>query len=114
MTLVVARANEAGLRIVTDSRATFTSPDRTPSNPTQGVMKVVVISHSQCIAFAGDVDVAYEALHEVWREGLHLRFSDDAILERLFSAHERSARATEFILGSVIDRPRIHQVRDAE
>jgi hypothetical protein len=64
MTLLLARVLEDRIHFVSDTRS---SPDerddRRPSNPlAMGILKCVAISPSACVAFAGDVRAAQEAI----------------------------------------------------
>lgn len=84
MTLVVARANATGLTNATDSRACYVSRDARrprsqsiPASPLDGVLKVVLLNHSQCVAFAGSVEVAQAAITSIAEERLHMRLDDE-------------------------------------
>jgi len=119
MTLIVARANAAGLRIIADTRASFVSREATrhpvavrPGKPLEGVLKSVLLNHSQCVAFAGDVAVAQAAIEGIVADGTHLLLDDDAVLARLLGAHVESHGATDFILGSVLGPAKLYEVKD--
>jgi hypothetical protein len=119
MTLVVARANEAGLVIVSDTRASFASRDaarprdvmRSPG-PIHGVLKAIILNHAQCLCFSGEVEVAYAMLHQLVADGLHLALDDEPILQRLLTTHVDREQRVDFLLASVLGAPTLHEVKD--
>lgn len=83
-----------------------------PAKPHHGVLKSIVLNHSQCVCFAGDVAIAQATIERMVAERHHLLLDDEAVLDLLFAAHSESGGATDFILGSILDRPRLHEVKD--
>lgn len=118
MTLVVARANDAGLAVVSDTRASFVSRDATrqrvgdrPASPLNGVLKAVILNHSQCVCFAGEVSVALDAILGIVADDSHARLDDELVLARLLAAHKQTGYAADFLLASIVGNPSLHEVK---
>jgi hypothetical protein len=116
MTLIVARANSAGIRMVSDSRV-FDPADRKP-RPLSGALKTIILNPAQCVCFAGHLDHAQTAVESIFLDELHQRLDDEAVLARLLEAHRNSTAevgveaATEFLLGSLLQgEPMLHEIK---
>ena len=92
MTLVVARANPLGARIISDSR--INDPCEVKQRPLEGALKSVVVNQLQCVAFGGVLAFAQDAVESLFANRLHERGDDEIILAHLLDAHRGSSSAT--------------------
>jgi hypothetical protein len=106
MTLVVARVTPLGVRLLGDMRVTDPNAAR-PRGYVGAALKMILLRPTLCIAYAGNVGAALEAIREVHSRDLS---ADDAATY-LLDAHRRSAVGADFLVASL--RPsRLVAVKD--
>jgi hypothetical protein len=95
VTLVVARVTPIGVRLAGDMR--ITDPNATRSGFFEAQLKVILLRPTLCVAYAGNVGAALNAIREVASQAL-----DPAAAERrLFEAHLDSQPKVDFIVASL-------------
>jgi hypothetical protein len=94
MSLIVARQDGNQILIVSDTKLTY--PDHEikdqKTNPSEGIIKTIILSDNQCISFAGEVVYAEQALKEIGYEN-----ESDQIIRILTYYHKLSNYNTEFL-----------------
>jgi len=110
MSIVVARQDGNEIAIMSDTKLTYPNHEikSQKTNPSEGIIKTVILSPNQCISFAGVVEFAEAALKEVGYSG-----TDEQIIEILTHHHKQSNFETEFLYctGSP---PLIYQIKENE
>jgi hypothetical protein len=107
VTLVVARIVERHVAIVSDLRVT--DPDEIRRGYPYGVLKAIVLAPDLCVAFAGSVDEALDAV-----TSLPIPASSEAfpeIAEALAARTRRGRRSAEYLVASS-NPPRLARIRD--
>jgi hypothetical protein len=116
MTLVVAERTPDGIRLVGESRLTApaASPTLTPrlrggNRYLEGAMKIVALHPALCVGFAGNVDLAQDAIRQlpVKRKS---SFALDQVTHRL--VNRSHADGTDFIVASLVPTPSLAKIRD--
>jgi hypothetical protein len=96
MTLVVARVTPLGVRLAGDMR--ITNPDAAgPPGFFGAELKVILLSPTLCVAYAGNVGAALNAIRQVASQALGVA----EVESHLLSAHEQSQPATDFLVASL-------------
>jgi hypothetical protein len=96
MTLVVARVTPLGVRLSGDMRVTDPKAAG-PRGHLGAALKMILLRPTLCIAYAGNVGAALEAIREVHSRDLN---TDDAE-SYLLDAHHRSAESADFLIASL-------------
>ncbi|HEY8958627.1 hypothetical protein [Chitinophaga sp.] len=94
MTLIVARQDGQNIAIVSDTKLTYPDHEikQRKTDPSEGVIKTVIIGKNQCIAFAGEIDFAESALKSIGSMA-----TDEQIIDVLKYYHILSENRTEFL-----------------
>jgi tetratricopeptide (TPR) repeat protein len=112
MSLIVAKKQGAVIHIVSDTKLTY--PDRLPIKPLaapgDGVIKTTILSPQICIAFAGEVDPAEEAIKVCRGYG----FMINEIKEYLLEVNKMTGANTEFILCVGFPEYSIYAIKNKE
>jgi hypothetical protein len=96
VTLVVARLTPLGVRLAADMR--ITDPDDAgPRGFLGAALKLILLSPTLCIGYAGRQTPALKAIRQVASEGLD---ADEATV-LILDAHLRSEQAAEFLIASL-------------
>jgi len=108
MTLIVARKTADGIQMVADTqvsdqRETHIGPIR------HGVLKCIALSPSRCIGFAGNLELAKDALRWCFE---HRNVTDEEIRRHLLRAHQSSHADTDFIFATLNDGGSLDRVTD--
>jgi uncharacterized protein YoaH (UPF0181 family) len=104
VTLVVARVTPLGVRLAADMRITYSSRNSSFLN---AALKLVLLSPTLCVGYAGDVDTALEAIRIARREQMR----NDEAIQHLLAAHLASGQAAQFLVASL--RPtRLTTIKD--
>jgi hypothetical protein len=112
MTLVVARVTPLGVRMAADMR--ITDEGGTKRGYVHGALKLVMLSPTLCVGYAGNIDFALHAIREVASADLDF----DAAQGRLVDAHRRSIGASatsecQFLVAGL--RPsRLIEIKDGQ
>ncbi|HVE68457.1 MAG TPA: hypothetical protein VNB64_07745 [Solirubrobacteraceae bacterium] len=107
MTLVVGRLFSDGPRLLADSKLTLAS---TVANPyTGGALKAVILHPALCVAFAGGVMTAREAIL-----GLNVSpgasFDTDEVCNELWRASRRASGVTDFLVATLAPERALIQI----
>lgn len=111
MSLIVARKNGPNIHIVSDTKLTYPEekfPNKTLAAPGDGVIKTTILNPQVCIAFAGEVDPADEAIKICRRYGFML----SNIKEHLLSVNKATKGKTEFILCVGFPEYSIYEIKN--
>jgi len=96
VTLVVARLTPLGVRLAADMR--ITDPDDVrPQGYLGAALKLILLSPTLCIGYAGCRGAALKAIRQVASKGLDA----DEATALLLDAHLRSEQAAEFLIASL-------------
>jgi hypothetical protein len=95
MTLVVARVTPLGVRLAGDMR--ITDPGAIRRGFIEAALKLILLSPTLCIAYAGQVGGALGAIRDVATDDLSLQ----AATERITEAHLRTGQAAEFLIAGL-------------
>ncbi|SRR6266542_6581371 len=108
MSLIVARKQGNQLAIVSDTKLTYPNEDikGQKNNPSEGVIKTVIINPNLCVSFAGDIDYAEKAIKE-----LNNNHSIEETIKILEKYHNRSDYKTEFLVCAGKPSPIIHKIK---
>src|SRR5688500_18747112 len=111
MSLIVARKSENQLSIVSDTKLIYPNHEvkGLKSNPSEGMIKSIIISPDICVSFAGNFDEAENAFKEI-QAGESL----DKIMEILKRFHKLSNYKTEFLLCYGQPEPTIYKFKNNE
>jgi hypothetical protein len=96
MTLVVARVTPLGVRLAGDMRVT----DRNAAGPRgflDAALKVILLRPTLCIAYAGNIGAALDAIRQVDSDDLSAEDAERHLLE----AHRRSDLDADFLVASL-------------
>src|SRR6266436_951061 len=94
MSLVVANLSASGCFVVGDTKLTSSLGEKI--SPTQGMMKIAIVSPSLCVAFSGNVYFADRALKTIRSQA---SASQSEIIQLLIQFHMDSARETDFLVA---------------
>jgi hypothetical protein len=113
MSLIVARKNAVVFHLVSDTKLTFPEelfPNRALASPDDGVLKITILNPHLCIAFAGDVDPADEAIKVCRRYGHMI----NEIKMHLLSVNKSTIGKTEFILCVGFPEYTLYEIKNEE
>jgi hypothetical protein len=111
MSLIVARKEGNQIAIVSDTKLTYPNHEvkGQKDNPTEGIIKTIILSPDLCISFAGEIDHAENALKEIDNNCNH-----NDVIAILYKHHKISNQETEFLVCSGKPSPIIHKIKDNE
>ncbi len=116
MSLVVAGYENKSMVIVSDTKLTYPNymhnslKNHINSGTIEhGILKLVVVSEKICVAFAGEVEYAENAIKEINPDA-----SIQYIQRVLEENHQKSAGKTDFILCSNLGQQIIHVIKDGK
>lgn len=90
MTLVVARQVDNEIFVIGDTKFTADAEDcKSEASQYIGGLKVVLLTPGLCVAFAGNVQDAKNAIQGIYDEGVNL-FDKNLVLEYFLGHHQRS------------------------
>jgi len=95
MTLIVAHVTPLGVRVAGDMRVT--DPNATASGFLHAALKVVLVSPTRCIGYAGPIGVAISAMRRLASDRLGVAETASALLE----AHAEDDGCTDFVLATL-------------
>lgn len=105
MTLVVARKVNNEIIIVGDTK--ITNDHKPQAAQYIGGLKIVLLAPGLCVAFAGDVAEARDAIEGIYSKNINL-FDKNSAIDYFLSRHRESLRKggdrrTDFIVASICD-----------
>lgn len=111
MSLIVARKSGNQIAIVSDTKLTFPNHEtkNLKENPSEGVIKSIILTDNVCISFAGEIEQAEEAFAEIDEKN-----SFEEVIEILYKHHTISKQKTEFLVCSGKPEPLIHKIKNGE
>lgn len=109
MTLVVARTTSNQICLVSDTQVT--KPLDLVQSPLAAALKIVPLSRTTAVAFAGDLRPAAEALSRI-RSAIQSLTDHDSVSEYLHGEHLRCSGNTEYLVCALGPTPRITKIAD--
>lgn len=112
MSLIVARKKAAHIYLVSDTKLTFPEekfPDKALAAPGDGVIKIAILHHHVCIAFAGD---DYEPAEKAIMYCRRNQLMPSKIKEHLFAINKQTKGKVEFIVCVGFPEYAIYEIKD--
>ena len=111
MTLIVGRIVEGSLRIDSDSRITDPNIVSNRNNIFSGLLKSIILHPKLCLSYAGAVDVAQEAVEQVYKLKEH---TPEQVKKILLAINTESRFETDFLLGSLENQALLYKISNGK
>lgn len=111
MTLVVGRIVQNSLRIDSDSKITDPNVVSNRNSIFSGLLKTIILHPRLCISYAGGVDIAQEAIEQVYKLN---ELTIEKVRKLLLEINISSSYQTDFLIGSIENQCLLYKIANGE
>lgn len=111
MTLIIGRIVQGSLRIDSDSRITDPNIVSNRNSVFSGLLKTIILHPKLCLSYAGGVDVAQEAIEQVYKLNDQ---TPEKIKKLLVDINKESQYETDFLIASLENQALLYKISNGK